>query len=162
MFESIVVALDGSRSSDRALEYAAALAREHGSAVTAVHVTEMVVGRGGGTVRLNESAIQAGIDEQVKGLVESGIKAELKRVSRAAGEAADAIADVAERTGAQLIVTGTRGHSALAGLVVGSVAQRLHHVATCPVLTVPLAAKLHIDPVAAASPSADERGTPRG
>jgi len=34
-------------------------------------------------------------------------------------------------------VTGTRGHTALAGVIVGSVAQRLLHVAPCPVLVVP-------------------------
>jgi nucleotide-binding universal stress UspA family protein len=37
---------------------------------------------------------------------------------------------------ADLIVTGTRGRSALAGVVVCSVAHRLLHIAPCPVLVV--------------------------
>ncbi len=38
-----------------------------------------------------------------------------------------------------MIVVGTRGRSPLAGLLAGSVAQRLLHVAPCPVLAVPAA-----------------------
>jgi nucleotide-binding universal stress UspA family protein len=36
-------------------------------------------------------------------------------------------------------VVGTRGHQAVAGLVLGSVMLRLLHVAPCPVLAVPAA-----------------------
>jgi nucleotide-binding universal stress UspA family protein len=40
-------------------------------------------------------------------------------------------------TAAALMVVGTRGHSALPGILVGSVAQRLVHLAHQPVLAVP-------------------------
>ena len=53
------------------------------------------------------------------------------------GGPAPLIADAAAREGADVIVTGTRGHTALAGVIVGSVAQRLLHVAPCPVLVIP-------------------------
>ena len=50
---------------------------------------------------------------------------------------AHAIADIAEKSKADLIVTGTRGHSPVAGLLVGSVTQRLVHIAKQPILVVP-------------------------
>jgi nucleotide-binding universal stress UspA family protein len=53
------------------------------------------------------------------------------------GGPAPVIAEAAAREKADIIVTGTRGHTALAGVIVGSVAQRLLHVAPCPVLVVP-------------------------
>jgi nucleotide-binding universal stress UspA family protein len=58
-------------------------------------------------------------------------------VSCHSGVAAHAIAEAAEKDGADLIVVGTRGHSALGGLLRGSVTQRLLHLAPCPVLAVP-------------------------
>jgi nucleotide-binding universal stress UspA family protein len=56
------------------------------------------------------------------------------------GGPAHVIADAAAKESADVIVTGTRGHTALAGVFLGSVAQRLLHLAGCPVLVVPDAA----------------------
>jgi hypothetical protein len=53
-----------------------------------------------------------------------------------------------------VIVTGTRGHTAIAGLFLGSVAQRLLHVAPCPVLVVPTGAITDGERTAAAAGAA--------
>ena len=47
------------------------------------------------------------------------------------------IADFARRSQADVIVMGTRGRGQVAGLLLGSVTQRLLHLAHCPVLAVP-------------------------
>jgi nucleotide-binding universal stress UspA family protein len=60
------------------------------------------------------------------------------RMARAGvGEAAHVVAEAAREEGADVIVVGTRGRGPLAGLLLGSVTQRLLHLAPCPVLAVP-------------------------
>jgi nucleotide-binding universal stress UspA family protein len=137
MFDTVVLALDGSESSDRALECATALAKQHSSSVRVVHVVELTVGRGGGRAPLNEKDIQAKVEGQVKALAAAGIEAEFEMHTVPAGGPAHVIADVAAGAKADLIVTGTRGHTAVVGMLLGSVPQRLLHLAHCPVLVVP-------------------------
>jgi len=66
------------------------------------------------------------------------------------GGPAHVLAEIADSVGADLIVAGTRGHSPLGGLMLGSVAQRLLHVAHQPVLLVPESAdvSMALDPPA--------------
>ena len=137
MFETVVLGLDGSESSDKALEYATELAKEHGSKIHVVHVIELVAGRGGGTAHVNEDELKLKIRRQVDELGEAGIATELEMHSAMVGGPAHVIADVAVRVEADVIVTGSRGHAAYAGILLGSVAQRLLHLAHCPMLIVP-------------------------
>lgn len=137
MFETIVVAVDGSEASNRAVDYAAELAKRSGGRILAVHVKELMTGRAAGPVFVNEDEIQDQLRVRVEQLSDAGIKTELQVASTTTGGPAHAIVDAAQEGGADVIVTGTRGHTALAGLFLGSVAQRLLHIARCPVLVVP-------------------------
>ena len=137
MFSTVVLALDGSESSDRALEYATTVATEHGSAVRVVHVREIFVGRGGGALPLDESEMQAKVERQVKNLSDAGVKTELETQSVTHGGPAHVIADAADNAKADVVIVGTRGHGGIAGVLLGSVAQRLLHLAHCPVIVVP-------------------------
>ena len=138
MFRTIILAIDGSDSSSRAVDVAGELAQKYGSKIIAVHVVEHLGGRAGAVpAHADEGEIQAKINSQVEELKKSGIDASLQFAETAMGGPAHVIGDVAATEHADLIVTGTRGHSPIAGLVVGSVAQRLLHVSTCPVLVIP-------------------------
>lgn len=85
----------------------------------------------------NEAEVQAKIERQVAELSSNGTPARLETARSQAGNAAHAIAEIARQEGTDLIVVGTRGHTALAGLLLGAVTQRLLHIAPCPVLAVP-------------------------
>jgi nucleotide-binding universal stress UspA family protein len=50
--------------------------------------------------------------------------------------AGPAIAEEAKRVGADLVVVGTRGHTGLKHLLLGSVAERTLRLADCPVLVI--------------------------
>jgi len=85
---------------------------------------------------VDEDELKAKIKRQVDDLAAAGANATLQIVPTSAWGAAHAIADVARDAHADVIVVGTRGHTALGGLLVGSVTQRLLQIAPCPVLAV--------------------------
>jgi nucleotide-binding universal stress UspA family protein len=145
MYKNVMWATDGSDAADRALAHAEALAVEGGGALTVVNCMEYTLPvKGGGSVPVhaNEAELQAKIDRQVAALVTNGTRATLKRTRSQVGGAAHAIAELATEEHCDLLVVGTRGHTALAGLLLGGVTQRLLHISPCPVLAVPPARDL--------------------
>ena len=144
MIKRIVLALDGSPEADHALPIAQELALALGAAVTIVHVREMMLAPvvGGVPRRIDEGQVEAAVRADLASLMAAGVDAELRIIaSTYAGGPAHEIADVAREVDAGLIVAGARGFGMIKGLLVGSVAHRLPHIATCPVLTVPLPAE---------------------
>jgi nucleotide-binding universal stress UspA family protein len=137
VFKTIVLAVDGSESSDRAVSFAGELAKSSGGRIVAVHIKELIAGRFAGPVHVDEDEIQSKVRGQIQDLKDAGISADIEMHSTMTGGPAPVIAETAGRENADVIVTGTRGHTALAGVIVGSVAQRLLHLAPCPVLVVP-------------------------
>jgi len=138
MFKRIVWATDGSAGADRALELAKALASRDGAALLAAHIVESVAGKGAALAQsAGEDERQAKIAGQVAELQARGLKASASIVHGGVHSPAHVIAEIAAERGADLIVCGTRGHTALTGLLLGSVTQRLLHIASCPVLVVP-------------------------
>ncbi|HZO62884.1 MAG TPA: universal stress protein [Gaiellaceae bacterium] len=138
MFRTIVWATDGSAAADRALPFAKELATGPGRQLVAIHANELMVGRAGGyPVLADEDSLEAKIRAQVEEAREEGIEARFELATGATANAAHMIADTAAEAGADVIVVGTRGHGPFAGVLLGSVTQRLLHVAHCPVLAVP-------------------------
>ena len=139
MFKSIIWATDGSEGAAKALPLVKELAREGGSAITVVHVLEHFEGAGavGPPLRSDEYEVQAELKRVTSELSEQGFSASLVIRPELSSRPANEIADIARELGADLIVTGTRGHTALGGFWVGSVTNRLLHISPCPVLVVP-------------------------
>jgi nucleotide-binding universal stress UspA family protein len=137
VFKKIVVAIDGSDGSRAAIPVAAELAERGGAELLIVHVEERVVGKGGGPVNLAEDEVQAEVRAEAQKLQAQGRHVEVQMGRVALGGPAHVIEEIAAEAGADLIVVGTRGHAPVAGLLLGSVTQRLLHVATRPVLVVP-------------------------
>ena len=137
LFNTIVLALDGSDGAKKAIPFAAELAEKEKAKLVIAHVTEYLAVKGGELPHVGEDEIKSEIEAQAQELSERGIETTVEFADTVVGGPAPAIVDIADRTGADLIVTGTRGHSSIAGLALGSVAHRLLHIAKRPTLTVP-------------------------
>lgn len=143
MFKTILLALDGSEAAERAIPLAEELARKDGGRIIVGHVRELIVGRGGGqTMMANEDELEASVRAHATKLSESGIQTTVEIATSAVGGPAHALAELATREHADVIVAGTRGHAPVAGLLLGSVTQRLLHVSPCPVLVMPAVATM--------------------
>jgi nucleotide-binding universal stress UspA family protein len=138
MFKKIVWATDGSEAADKSLPFVRDLLSEHDASLLVVHCEERSMGpRANFTVHPDEDELQAKIKRQVREMSDRGIDVKFKQVSTMAGGAAHSIAELALEEKADLIVVGTRGHTALGGLLLGSVTQRLLHLGVAPVLAIP-------------------------
>jgi nucleotide-binding universal stress UspA family protein len=140
MFTKVIWATDGSSDADLAMPLARTLATESKAPLVVVYCEEFTLpGKGGGSlpVHANEEELEEKIQRQVSELSADGLHATLEMDKTKVGGAAHVIADIAAREQADLIVVGTRGHTSLGGLLLGSVTQRLLHIAPCPVLAVP-------------------------
>jgi nucleotide-binding universal stress UspA family protein len=135
----IVVGVDGSEGSRRALEWAVDEARLRSATVEALMawheplVGEAVVATVGYDPELLEDATRAALGEVVDAVDASGLAAPIERVV-ARGGAAAALLKRAE--GADLVVVGSRGHGGFLELVLGSVSHQVANHAPCPAVIV--------------------------
>ncbi len=137
MFDTIVWASDGSENADRALEVAKTLAHDHDASIVVVHIVQHYAAKTGLAVYPDEDRVKVKLEQAVEQLSKDGFKPSLRIVDHVGPQPASEIADIAREVGAGLIVTGTRGHGLIEGLLLGSVVLRLLHIAPCPVVAVP-------------------------
>lgn len=137
MFKTICLALDGSENSKKAIPVAAELAEKENAKIVIAHVVEMVAGKGGVVPIHVEDEILDELKAEAEALKKRGIDTEIEVTENVVGGPARRIIEIADRHKADMIVAGTRGRNALAGLLLGSVAQRLLQTANRPIVAVP-------------------------
>ena len=136
--KTIVLALDGSEDSARATPVAVSMAKHTGARIVVAHVDERIAAKGDmPSLRADEDEVFKRIQGEVEQLAADGIDASAERRVVVLGGPAHAIAEIADEADADLIVVGTRGHSQIAGLLLGSVTTRLMQIAKRPIMAVP-------------------------
>lgn len=148
MYKNIVVGTDLSESAAQAVQQAAALAKACGAklhvvtafkpAMTAsVAATSLEAMAYGGADMILEAEskiadeVEASLDRISKDLSKDGLSVKTHVI---AGDPADSLVDVAEQTGADLIVVGNRGMGGVKRFVLGSVPNKISHHSPCSVL----------------------------
>ena len=138
MFDKILVAVDHSEISDRALDAARDLALLSTGEVWVLHLREREVAVKTGVSLSDESMDEAGaaVAAAVDKLAAAGVKAHGDVGTTLFGYAARNIIDDAKEHDVDVIVMGSRGRGDLAGLILGSTAHKVIHLADRPVLIV--------------------------
>jgi nucleotide-binding universal stress UspA family protein len=156
--KTILLPTDFSKSSEAALRFACALARDYQARLLLLHVVEPPVyyGELGMAVPL-PADFDESLRRRLEQLVppESGVAADTMLVE---GNAAREILRVAEEQHCDLIVMGTHGRSGLSRVVLGSVAEDVVRHSRVPVLTLKTPILLEVADVKPAAPGEETEG----
>ncbi|GHA23266.1 universal stress protein [Oceanisphaera arctica] len=145
MYKSLLVAVDGSEHSKKALTLACHLARQDDAVIHILHVPEVLPHEatliwGIGAVAIGDELkemsaagkkVIAGAEAEARKLGATNVQTHVAR-----GEPARAIIQESKSLGVDVIVMGCRGLGDLAGLMMGSVSHKVSHSAKCGVITV--------------------------
>jgi nucleotide-binding universal stress UspA family protein len=154
MYKRILVAVDGSATSNKALTHALQLARDSGGQVLLVHVVDELAyitgydqfgGYSGDLIRIMKESGAKVLNDAMDIARAAGIEADLSLVDIFGARLGETVADAAKRWNAELIVVGTHGRRGIGRLMLGSGAEQIARLAPVPVLIIPgdAAAKAH-------------------
>ena len=145
MLQKILVAVDGSEYSKKALEFACELAQKFDSSLHIVHVpqgsaADRVMVLGGASIMIHagrEQIEKAGrtLIEAASGIAEQKLPGNVTTELRGGDPAAE-IVDAAAETDSDCVVIGSRGLGDFGGLLLGSVSHKVNHSAPCTCITV--------------------------
>lgn len=142
----ILVATDGSEGADRAIDYAARRAKEEGAELL---IANVIGGYGlpDQVFRDFTRSQQSWLEEQLAALSSETLTKARERARSAGavaiqldsrtGDVVQTLIDIARERGVDAIVVGKRGAGRVAGLLLGSVSQKLVSLSPVPVTVVP-------------------------
>ena len=147
VISNILVAVDGSENSDRALDFALDLAEKFSAPVTILHVSESLemsaVPQESAAYPSNTAVIAKDLraieNEVLTKSVEHAktVKPDVQVTAiLKEGDPATQIVDTAKDGGFDIIVVGNRGLSKMRERLLGSVSERVLHYAPCPIVVV--------------------------
>ena len=137
MYERVLVAIDHSQATERVLAAARDLASLSKGEVWVLHLREReVLPRVGLVADESPDEASAQVQAAADDLLQAGVKANGEMRNTIYGHVAREIVDDAKEHDADVIVMGSRGRGDLTGLLLGSTAHKVIHLADRPVLVV--------------------------
>lgn len=139
MLRNILMAVDFSPASDAAVLYASAIARRYGSRIYLAHVIrpdiyQLVSPEAMATVL--DEAHRTAEQQMSKILISGRLRGIQHQVLLGQGELWSVFSRLIEEHEIDLVVAGTHGRTGLEKMLIGSVAEKVFRLASCPVMTV--------------------------
>jgi nucleotide-binding universal stress UspA family protein len=136
MVGRILLAVDGSDPSNRAIPFTAEMARCLGAEIVVFHAKEHVAGRGAPYDAEADADASVLTDHAVRWLKDEGLAARSETRSCYFGHVPREIVRIAEDERADLIVLGSRGQSDLGATILGNVTCKVLQLSEVPILIV--------------------------
>jgi nucleotide-binding universal stress UspA family protein len=131
----IVVGVDGSEHSYRALAWAAQEAKLRGATLHLIHSWQFpppMPDGVGGALHVDFDGIAKEIIDEAKATLDHDLLVDTEVANESAAHAL-----IRASEGADMVVVGARGLGGFRGLLLGSVSQQVAHHARCPIVIVP-------------------------
>ncbi|MBC7469232.1 MAG: universal stress protein [Ramlibacter sp.] len=145
MYKRILVPVDGSPTSTKALTAALQLARDGGGRVLLLHVVEEMAfvdgydlygGQAGELLKVMREAGAKVLDEALAIAQSAGVEADKQLFDRFGERLGEIVANAAREWKADLIVLGTHGRRGIGRVLLGSGAEQIIRLAPTPVLVI--------------------------
>lgn len=144
MFKRIIVPVDGSETSNKALDTAVQLARQAQGRVRLIHVVEAMAylsgydqfGSSGDLIRIMRETGAKVLQDGMAAAQQAGVEADQMLYDNFGEHLADVVSEAAKLWNADLIVVGTHGRRGIGRVLMGSGAEQIIRMAPVPVLVI--------------------------
>lgn len=132
----ILIAVDGSKYSDKAFEYAISIIQNHKQQLLIVHVIENLGNIGYSNFNQLKQDSQIILHKYITKAESKGLKSSLKIIEDEGNSPAEKILDISEKEKVDTIIVGTKGQKPSEQFLLGSTSYKVAHYSKCTVIIV--------------------------
>jgi nucleotide-binding universal stress UspA family protein len=132
----ILVAVDGSKYSDKAFEYAISIMQNHKQQLLIVHVIENLGNIGYSNFNQLKQDSQIILHKYITKAESKGLKSSLRIIEDEGNSPAEKILDISEKEKVDTIIVGTKGQKPSEQFLLGSTSYKVAHYSKCTVIIV--------------------------
>ena len=132
----ILVAVDGSKYSDKAFEYATSIIQNHKQQLLIVHIIENLGNIGYSNLNQLKQDSQKILQKYTTKAESKGLKSSLRIIQDQGTSSAEKILDISETEKVDTIIVGTKGQKPSEQFLLGSTSYKIAHYSKCTVIIV--------------------------
>lgn len=132
----ILVAVDGSKYSDKAFEYATNTIKTHKQQLIIVHIIENLGNIGYSNLNQLKQDSHIMLQKYISNAESKGLKSSVRIIEEQGTSPAEKILEIAEKEKVDIIVVGTKGQKPSEQFLLGSTSYKVAHYSKCTVIIV--------------------------